>query len=109
MAGARDPDQLVVARLDEAAMRHATAGTPHEIAVAELRALAGGRADLLAAVAGLLAGFGQGKAQATGNPPDPRYPAAAALCEAAGADPQQLAHWRQVGYERAARLHRPAP
>jgi hypothetical protein len=48
---------LEVARLSGIAIRLARAGAPIDEAVAELRALAGGRSDLLAETAGVMAGW----------------------------------------------------
>jgi hypothetical protein len=64
---AADPDRLIVAGLMGAAQRHASW---HELttaqtaaAIAELRQIAGGRADLLAEVAGILEGAERGGAR----------------------------------------------
>jgi hypothetical protein len=43
-----DPDRILCARLSGTAVRLARAGGPIDEAVAKLRALAGGRGDLLA-------------------------------------------------------------
>jgi hypothetical protein len=51
-----DPDRILCAELSGSAIRLARAGGPIEEAVAELRALAGGRGDLLAEEAGVMAG-----------------------------------------------------
>jgi len=65
---------------------------------AELRELAGGRADLLAEVAGLAMGFSEGKG--------PEYEARAEtinwLCRAAGTDPEEIPAWTEEGRRRAA-------
>ena len=53
-------------------------------AVAELKALAGGRADLLAEVAGLFEGASEG------DPDEPLARSAARLCRLAGADPDAI-------------------
>ena len=50
-----DPDRILCARLS-GTVRLARAGGPIDEAVAELRALAGGRGDLLAETAGVMAG-----------------------------------------------------
>jgi hypothetical protein len=94
-----DRDQLTVARLTGAAQRHAPWREPTEeetaAAVAELREIAGPRADLLAEVAGLLIGFYQGTAEQV------RARAAARYCRAAGADPQLIPRWMAEGQRRA--------
>jgi hypothetical protein len=51
-----DPDRILCARLSGTAVRLARAGGPIDEAVAELRALACGRGDLLAETAGVMAG-----------------------------------------------------
>ena len=93
-------DQLTVARLTGAARRHAPGRepTPQETAaaVAELREIAGPRADLLAEVAGLLTGFYQGTAEQA------RARAAAWYCQVAGADPKLIPRWMAEGKRRAA-------
>ena len=63
-------------------------------AVAELRELAAGRADLLAEAAG----FGEGFAEGTAKVPSARL--MARLCLAAGADPEAIPAWIQAGRER---------
>lgn len=78
------PDQLLVAELTGTAGRHAAKGTPTEEAVAELQALARGRADLLAHVAGTQLG----SAETSLHPAWPRR--AAELCIAAGADESRI-------------------
>ena len=62
-------------------------------AVAELRELAGGRADLLAEVAGVLEGAREG---------EPLARQAAMLCRKAGADPDAIPAWIEEGRRRAA-------
>jgi hypothetical protein len=94
-----DRDQLTVARLAGAAQRHAPRRepTPQETAaaVAELREIAGPRADLLAQVAGLLTGFYHGTAEQA------RARVAARYCRAAGADPELIPRWTAEGRRRA--------
>jgi hypothetical protein len=79
-----DRDRLVVAELNGAAGRRAQWRDLTEAeaaaAVAELREIAGGRPDLLAELAGVMIGAGEGK------PDEPRSKGAAQLCIAAGAD-----------------------
>jgi hypothetical protein len=95
-----DPDQLTVARLTGAAQRHAPWREPTEAetaaAVEELREIAGDRGDLLAEVAGLLIGFYRRTIE------EPKAQAAAHYCIAAGADPDLIPHWIEVGRRRAA-------
>jgi hypothetical protein len=64
--------------------------------VAELRQVAGGRPDLLAAHAGLALGL----AEADG-PGAPRYRAEAELARLAGADEAQIVGWIEIGRKRA--------
>jgi hypothetical protein len=78
-----------------AARRELTAGE-HAAAVAVLRELAGGRADLLAEVAGLTEGF------AEGQPDEPLMRQAAQLCRDAGADPDLIPGWLEEGRRRRA-------
>jgi hypothetical protein len=65
-------------------------------AVAELRELAGGRADLLAEVAGVLEGTSEGEMD------EPLARQAAILCCKAGADPDAIPGWIEIGRERTA-------
>jgi hypothetical protein len=90
-----DPDRILGAKLDGTAQRLAAAGGPINDAVAELEALAGGRRDLLAEQAGLMAGWWSVNG-GTGN-----YLVAAGLLVMAGADHGQLAHWIEIGRQRA--------
>jgi hypothetical protein len=95
------PDHILVAQLDGAAWRHARwrDPTPDEetAAVAELRELAAGRADLLAEVAGIMLGAREDTLD------EPRARAAAYLCRAAGADEALIPQWAEEGKRRAAR------
>jgi len=59
--------------------------------VAELRELAGGRADLLAEVAGIFEGTSEGEM----DEPIKRH--AAGLCRTAGADPEAIPGWIAEG------------
>jgi hypothetical protein len=93
-------DQILSAQLTGMARRHAkgrelTAGE-HDAAVAALRELAGGRADLLAEVAGLEEGFHEG------DPDERRARQAAQLCRDAGADPELIPGWAGEGRRRRA-------
>ena len=65
-------------------------------AVAELRMLAGGRADLLAEVAGILEGASEGE------PGEPLARQAAGLCRKAGADLEAVPGWIAEGRRRRA-------
>jgi hypothetical protein len=95
-----DRDRLVVAELSGAATRHARWRDLSEAetaaAVAELREIAAGRADLLAEVAGILLGFREGA------PEEPKAKAAAQLCRLAGADEDLILQWAEEGRRRAA-------
>jgi hypothetical protein len=70
-------------------------------AVAALRELAAGRADLLAEVAGILEGASEGELD------QPLKRQAAMLCRKAGADPEAIPGWIEVGRERRANAGRP--
>src|SRR6266513_1554608 len=64
-------------------------------ALAELRALAGGRADLLAQVAGIFEGTSEGE------PDEPLARSAARLCRMAGADADAIPGWIEEGRRRS--------
>jgi hypothetical protein len=102
-----EADELTVARLTGAARRHAPGREPTraetDAAVAELREIAGGRADLLAQVAGLLVGFYRRSVE------ELKARAAADYCIAAGADPDLIPRWIEVGRRRAAAARPPRP
>jgi 5-hydroxyisourate hydrolase-like protein (transthyretin family) len=89
-----DPDRILCARLSGTAIRLARAGGSIDEAVAELRTLAGGRGDLLAEEAGLMAGTWSVRVD-TGD-----YLLAAGLLMLAGADHDLIARWVDVGRER---------
>jgi hypothetical protein len=93
-------DQIRVAELTGAARHHARWRelTPdeHDAAVAALRELAAGRADLLGQVAGLLEGSSEGQ------PDEPLMRQAAQLCRDAGADPDLIPQWIEEGRRRRA-------
>jgi hypothetical protein len=89
-----DPDRILVARLSGIAIRLARAGAPIDEAVAELRALAGGRGDLLAENAGVMVGAWSARVD-SGD-----HLLAAGLLVLAGADHDQIARWVEVGRER---------
>jgi hypothetical protein len=90
-----DPDRILVARLSGTAVRLARAGGPIDQAVAGLRDLAGGRGDMLAETAGVMAGAWTARVD-TGD-----HLVAAGLLVLAGADHDQIARWVEVGRERA--------
>jgi hypothetical protein len=98
-----EPDRLTVAALTGAAQRHAGWGNPTEsetaAAVAELEEILAGRDDgpvLLAEVAGILLGFGEGQLD------EAKAKSAAELCRLAGADEDLIARWIKEGRKRAA-------
>jgi hypothetical protein len=98
-------DQILTAQLTGTARQHAR-GRPltadeRDAAVAALRALAAGRADLLAQVAGFLEGF------AEGQPDELLRRQAAQLCRAAGADEALIRQWIEEGRRRGANALRP--
>ena len=98
-------DRLLIAEICGEARRHAKwrelTGAEEAAAVAALRDLAGGRADLLAEVAGVLEGARQGE------PDEPLARQAAGLCRAAGADPEAIPAWAEEGRRRRAAARRP--
>lgn len=92
---------MLGARLWSIAQRNARwgAATEDQMAggAAELRELAAGRGDLLAEVAGLAEGFGEGK----GPEYEARAQAVAKLCRLAGADENLIPEWAAEGRRRA--------
>jgi hypothetical protein len=98
-------DRILVAQLTGEA-RHRAKWRPltaaeEGAAVAELRALAGGRADLLAEVAGIFEGTSEGEL-------DERLARSAAqLCRKAGADPEAIPAWVEEGRRRRQAADRP--
>ena len=98
-------DRLLVAELYGDARRRAQwreLGSDEEAAaVAELRQLADGRADLLAEVAGVLEGAREGE------PDEPLARQAADLCRKAGADPEAIPAWIEEGRRRRAVARQP--
>jgi len=87
-------DRILGARLMGSAKRLGRRDLPAEeyaAAVAGLRELAAGRADLLAETAGLLEGFGEGE------PTGPMNRLAIQLCRDAGADPDAIPEWIAEG------------
>ena len=71
------------------------------VAVAGLRTLAGGRADLLAEVAGIFEGTSEGELD------EPLARQAAMLARKAGADPEAIPAWIEEGRRRAATARQP--
>jgi hypothetical protein len=98
-------DRLLVAQPTGTAQHHARwrelAGAGHAVAVAGLRELAAGRTSLLAEVAGTLEGFAEGELH------EPQAEQAARLCRDAGADPDQVPAWIEIGRQQAARARQP--
>jgi hypothetical protein len=98
-------DRILVAQLTGEARYRAKwrplTGDEESAAVAELAALAGGRADLLAEVAGIFEGTSEGELD------EPLARQAAALCRAAGADPEAIPAWIEEGRRRRAAAGKP--
>src|SRR5271157_492774 len=98
-------DRILIAQLHGEARRHAKwrelTEAEEVAAVAELRELAGGRADLLAEVAGILEGATEGQLG------EPLARQAAGLCRAAGADPEAIPAWIEEGRRRRASADQP--
>jgi len=94
-----DRDRLLVAEITGEARRGAKwrplTGEEEAAALAELRALAGGRADLLAEVAGIFEGTSEGERD------EPLARSAARLCRKAGADEALIPYWVAEGRRRA--------
>ena len=96
-------DRILIAQLHGEAKHHARwrrTGAEHAAAVAALRELADGRADLLAHVAGILEGTSEGELD------EPLSRQAAALCRDAGADLEAIPAWIEIGRERRADTRR---
>src|SRR5712671_5718328 len=97
-------DRILVAQLTGEARHRARwrelTGDEEAAAVAALRELAGGRADLLAEVAGLLEGAAEGDLD------EPLVRQAAGLCRKAGADPHAIPAWAEEGRRRRAAARR---
>ena len=92
-------DRILVAELTGTARHHARwrelAQDEQDAAVTELRELAGGRADLLADVAGIFEGASDGELD------EPLARQAAHLCRLAGADETLIPQWIEEGRSRA--------
>ena len=100
-----DSDRLLVAEITGEA-RHRARWRPltedeEAAALDELRALADGRADLLAQVAGIFEGTSEGE------PDEPLARSAARLCRLAGADADAIPAWIEEGRRRSANARRP--
>ena len=100
-----EADRILVAQLTGEA-RHRARWRPlteeeETAALAELRALADGRADLLAQVAGIFEGTSEGE------PDEPLARSAARLCRLAGADTDAIPAWVEEGRRRSANARRP--
>ena len=100
-----EADRILVAQLTGEA-RHRARWRPltedeEAAALAELRALADGRADLLAQVAGIFEGTSEGE------PDEPLARSAARLCRMAGADADAIPGWIEEGRRRSANARRP--
>ena len=100
-----EADRILVARISGTARRHVRwrelTEAEEAAAVAELRELAGARADLLAEVAGLEVGSTEGQLY------EPRGHQAAGLCRKAGADREAIPAWIEEGRRRRANANRP--
>jgi hypothetical protein len=100
-------DRILVAQLTGEARHRARwrelTGDEEAAAVAELQALAGGRADLLAEVAGIFEGASEGE------PDEPLARSAAWLCRLAGADPAVVRQWVAEGRRRRDAARKPPP
>jgi len=100
-----DADRILVAQLAGEARHHAKwrrlSREEETAALAGLRALAGGRADLLAEVAGIFEGTSEGELD------EPLARCAAWLCRQAGADPAAIPAWIEEGRRRSANARQP--
>src|SRR5689334_4059717 len=100
-----EADRILVAQLTGEARHRARwrplTGEEEAAALAELRALADGRADLLAQVAGIFEGTSEGE------PDEPLARSAARLCRLAGADADAIPAWIEEGRRRSANARRP--
>jgi len=100
-----EADRLLVAQLTGEARHHAKwrplTGEEEAAALAGLREITGGRADLLAEVAGIFEGTSEGE------PDEPLARSAARLCRMAGADADAIPAWVDEGRRRSANARRP--
>ena len=100
-------DRLLVAELYGEARHHAKwrelSAEEEAAAMAALRELADGRADLLAEVAGILEGAREGELD------EPLTRQAAGLCRKAGADLEAIPAWIEEGRRRRAAARTPPP
>jgi hypothetical protein len=96
---------MLVAQLTGEARHHARwrplTEEEEAVAMTELRALAGGRTDLLAQVAGLFEGTSNGELD------EPFAKCAADLCRKAGADLEAIPQWVAEGKRRAEAARKP--
>jgi hypothetical protein len=99
------PDRLLVAEIYGEARHRARwrdlSSEEETAAVAELRTLAGSRADLLAEVAGIFEGTSEGELD------EPFCRQAAMLCRKAGADAEAIPAWIEEGRRRRAAANKP--
>ena len=102
---AAEADRILVAQITGEARHHAKwrplTAEEEAAALAELRALAAGRADLLAEVAGIFEGTSEGE------PDDSLARCAARPCRKAGADEALIPQWADEGRRRAAAARMP--
>jgi len=100
-------DRILVAQISGEAKHHARwrglTADEEATAVKALRDLAGGRADLLAEVAGVMQGSHEGELD------EPIARQAAELCRMAGADPEAIAGWIAEGRRRREAARTPPP
>ena len=100
-------DRILVAELTGEARHRAKwrplTGNEEAPAVAELRKLADGRADLLAEVAGIFEGTSEGELD------EPLARRASGLCRQAGADPGAIPGWIAEGRRRGEAARQPPP
>jgi hypothetical protein len=100
-------DRILVAQLTGEARHRARwqdfTEAEEDAAVAELRELAAGRADLLAEVAGIFEGTSEGE------PDEPLARSAARLCRLAGADPEAIPAWAEEGRRRRVAARKAPP
>jgi len=98
-------DRLLVAQLTGTARHHTRwrglTEDEQAAAVTELRELAGGRADLLAEVCGILEGASEDRHD------EPLARQAATLCRLAGADDALIPQWAAEGRRRAQAARQP--